>query len=346
MTGNLGRGAFLALLTAAAIAGCSDSKGGTTILGSGSGDLNSPDNVPNASTIAQNNLADDTGAFSNNGQNFVQMKCAYNSAVAGVSSGASANAADDTAVILFKTNDAVSGFDRLYATHFENGSFTAPVEISGVERNENKINDVDIGSAVMVPLNVGGYTDPATGQSAQAVSRNKGNWVILWTATTRFLDPALLTSTTPGAEQAVPLEGPRRTIYYTLFLHSLRNTSKSLSDALGKPNSQTTAGTTQTYEYGFLQRAQDVVKTHNSGFIGGAGALNPDSSSGAIAGLSTDWFRPAEDVINFGVPTDTFAGLATFSTKDGSIDPVRPGITGVNMTVQGGGPVNDLIGTS
>src|SRR5262249_49071489 len=127
MTAKLGRGAFLALLTAAAIAGCSDSGSKTTILGSGSGDLNNPDNVPNASTIAQHNPAADPGAFSNNGQDFIRMKSAYTSAVAGVSSGSSSNAADDTAVILFTTTDVTSGFDRLYATHFENGSFPPPV---------------------------------------------------------------------------------------------------------------------------------------------------------------------------------------------------------------------------
>jgi hypothetical protein len=340
----MGRGAFFALLTAAAIAGCSSKGSSTTINGGTSGDLNNPNNVPNASSIAQNNLADDTGAFSNNGQDFFRMKSVYNSAVAGVSSGANANAADDTAVLLFLTNDVKSGFDRLYATHFENGSFTPPVQITGDERDENRTLDIDLTAAVIVPLNVGGYADPTTGQGVQAVSRNKGNWAILWTATTRFLDPAVLTSTTPGAEQPVPLEGPRRTIYYTLFLHSRRNTSKALSDALGKPNSQTTAGTAQTYEYGFLTSGQDVIKTHNGGFIGGAVALNTHDGKGLINGSSTTRFRPAEDVINFGVATDTFNGLASFVSL--AAEPIQPGVGGVDMTDSATPTVIAKLGTS
>jgi hypothetical protein len=343
MRGKLGRGAFFALLTAAAIAGCSKSQPGITVIGGSSGDLNNPANVPNASTIAQNNLADDTGAFSNNGQTFLGMKCAYNSAVAGVSSGANGNAADDSAMILFLTNDAGGGsHDRLYATHFEHGNFTVPVEISGVERDETKANDVDLNAAVMVPLNVGGYADPATGQSAQAVSRNKGNWVILWTATTRLTDPGLRSS--KAAEQAVPLEGPRRTIYYTLFQHSLMNTSSALSDALGKPNAQTTAGTPQKYEYGFLTRAQDVIKTHNGGFVGGAAALDTHDGSGAITGASTTRYRPAEDVMNFGVATDALIGVATFLSQAG--EPILPGQGGVDMTDAATAGVNLKVGTS
>jgi hypothetical protein len=326
----MGRGAFFALLTAAAIAGCSKSSSSSTILGGGgSADLNNPANVPNASSIAQNNLADDTGGFSNNGQSFIFMKCAYNSSVAGVSSGSNGKAADDSAMILFLTNDTNGGpHDRLYATHFERGSFSPPVEISGDDRNELLTQDVSLDATVMVPLNVGGYSDPTTGQGVQAVSRNSGNWAILWTATTESKDPRLLAPR--AAEAAVPLAGPRRTIYYTLFLKSLRNTSSALSDALGKPNSQTTAGTTHQYEYGFLKRAQDVIKTHNSGFVGGAAQLDSHDPAGNVNGTLTSFFRPAEDVINFGVATDTFVGLATFLSN--GIDPISYGAGGVDMT--------------
>lgn len=326
MTGKLGRGAFFALLTAAAIAGCSKSGGGSTILGGGNpGDLGNPDNVPNASTISQNNLADDTGAFSNNGQTFLGFKCAYNSSPASVSSSsASSNAADGTAMILFTTRDGASNADRLYATHFEGGSFTVPVEISGDQRDETLGGDIDLNSAILVPLNTGNYADPTTGQQVQAVTRNKGNWVILWSATTRFTDPKLITSSTAGAEQAVALEGPRRTIYYTLFVHSLRSTSKSLSDALGKPNSQTTAGTTKTYEYGFLTRAVDLIKTKNSGFVGGAVKLTKANGRNV--------WRAAEDVINFGVTTDTFTGVANFASGGSDIQTGAKGVDLSDMT--------------
>jgi len=266
MTGKFGRGAFVAFLTAAAIAGCSSSKkssGGFSV--NNPGDLGNPANLSGASSIADNNLADDTGAFSNNGQNYIGLKCAYNSAGSVSSSTGGSSGADGTAIVLFTTNDVASGADHLYATYFESGKFTPPVEISGDARNETLPGDIDLGHAIMVPLNVDGYKDPTSGQQVQAVARNKGNWVILWSATTRTRDTKLLTSTTAGAEQAVALEGPRRTIYYTLFLKDGKNSSKSISDALGKPDAQTTAGTTRDYSYGFLARGIDLIKSTNGG---------------------------------------------------------------------------------
>src|SRR5262249_30126274 len=132
--------------------------------------------------------------------------------------------------------------------------------------------------------------------------------------------------------------------YYTLFLHSLRNTSSALSDALGKPNAQTTAGTPQKYEYGFLARAQDVIKTHNGAFVGGAAQLNTHDGSGVINGAMARVFRPAEDVINFGVATDTFIGLATFQSQ--AIDPILPGQGGVDMTNVASPGVGVKVGSS
>jgi hypothetical protein len=345
MTGKFGRGAFFALLTAAAIAGCSNSKksSGGIVVGN-PGDLNNPDNVPQMSSIATHNLADDTGAFSNNGQQFLNAVMTFNSSVGAVSSGSAASANDGSGIMLFTTNDATGNHGRLYATHYENGTFTPPTEISGDFRDELRgAGDIDLGHAIMIPLNVGSYADPATGQQVSAVSRNKGNWVILWSATTRTLDPQLLLIETP-LRASPALEGPRRTIYYTLFLHELRNTSSAVSDVLGKPDASTQAGKVRTYEYGFLKRGVDVIKTKNSTFIGGAVQLDAHDGTNTVVGDLANHFRPAEDVINYGVASDTLVGPASFNSN--ANEPITNGGHGVDMTNNAIPGVGAKLGTS
>jgi hypothetical protein len=336
------RAVFVGILVTAAIAGCNrnPSPNPPVTIGGPSGDLGNPDNVPNASSIAQNNLADDTGAFSNNGQNLIDLKVVYNSPAAvgtTTTTSTSTGPSDDTAIVLFTTHDP-TGNGRLYASHFELGSqdFTPPVEISGDERDEKKDEtDIDLQAAVMVPLNVSSYSD-ASGKTVQSVARNSGDWVILWSATTRRLDPAAVTTANP-AELAVPPEGPRRTIYYTLFIHSLRNTSRKISDALGKPNAQTTVGTAREYSYGFLVRGVDVIKRENGSFIGGDALLTKAGGR--------NLHRPAEDVLNFGVVTDTFSGLASFVAGN-AIGALRPGPGGAGMADMNTLIVRAKVGTS
>src|SRR5262249_18722103 len=81
---------------------------------------------------------------------------------------------------------------------------------------------------------------------------------------------------------------------------------------------------TKTYEYGFLTRAEDLIKTKNSGFVGGAVKLT--KANGA------NIWRAAEDVINFGATTDTFVGTSTFSSSGpGATSDIKGGQGGVDL---------------
>lgn len=313
MLKKFGWGAGVALLSAAAIAGCGSKSKGSTIINSGGGDLSNQDQVP-FSSIAQNNLAIDGNAFSNNGQSFQNLKVVFNN-VAIVSSGSTGG--DGSAMVVFSTTDNnTTGFNnvqRIWASHFDGNGFTPPVELDGEDRDSTitggNARQTVVANVLMCPLNVKNYKD-ASGQPLQVVSDNDGNWVIVWDANTSFQTP-INSDKQLGPRQAAPADGPHKALYYTLFVKSLRTKSVASSTILG--GSGATAGAARDYRYGFLHRALEIEALQ-----GGTSALdNVVTTTNGNAGTCRQ-ARPAEDVIGYMFATDTIQGAASNASIDGA----------------------------
>lgn len=311
----------LALLSAAAMVGCSKSKGSTIItLGGGGGDINDGSST-SFGAISLNNLSQDGAGFSHNGQTIGEgsVRVVFNEGQVGnvSSSGGGANVqfGDGSAIVAFITNDSTNSStntsysgERLYLSHFDGNGFTPPVEVTGENRDESLTGQISLQNMVICPLNTKNYGTTTTTQGG--ARDNDGNWVIVWDATTAFKDPRL--NQRRSADVAAALNGPHRTLYYTLFQKSLRTKSTALSGAIGRVG--TTAGTDREYRYGFLHRAIDIT---NLG--GGEAPLDQGTSATPFVSSGTARFsRPAEDVIGYGFASDTIRGGAGFNSYSGS----------------------------
>jgi hypothetical protein len=155
-----------AVLTAGVLAiGCSDDSGGDTIIGGG---LQTTDNFP-GSTIAENNVADDARAFSNQEQTFnFDQQIFWN-----VSNG--------QAIMMFSTTAVSNGNTLLYAAHWTGSSWSRPVQIRGrdFDNTPNVFQDPSssVGTFRVVWLN----TATTAAGSPEAAARH-GDAVLLYTA--------------------------------------------------------------------------------------------------------------------------------------------------------------------
>lgn len=338
-------GAWIALAAAAAVAGCSKSNGGGFFPANFGIDLSGQQNFP-ASAIADNNLAPDGGAFSHNGQNFAELVCKFNqSCTASISSSGgstSQSSADDSAIVAFTTTDnsgtGTNGAQRLWLSHWDGKSFTPPVEVTGDDRDELKGGSpVTVSGILMCPVNTKNYKNGA-GAALDTVTANAGNWVIVWDAVTARNTP-VNTDTDKGPRADTGNRGPHRTLYYTLFAKDLRSKSTATSSLLGTGKGAATTGTTpptsafgvREYRYGFLVKGVEILSPPGATapFVGGASELGKASvTSGPNSSLGRARFqRPAEDVISYGMATDTLCGCAKFCATNGTGEP-RPIQTG------------------
>jgi hypothetical protein len=334
MLKKVGFGAAFALSVAALAIGCGDDK--TTIVQGGNGELNNNENFP-ASSIASNNVSDDGGGFSGNNQNAVvsntRLQIKFNAdSPASENSGASSgnSTADGSALVFFFTNV----HQRVHASHFNGQTFTRPQELTGVDRNDNISGNpqddrgTHIESACLMPLNTSGYTSPGGQQSADALVRaNAGNWLIVWDAQTFSQATSLVIFDTSGNSlAAADANGAHHTLYATMFLASLRNQPSAVSSLVGNTSTTGTPnGTPQEFRFGFQVRGAEIPNNRggaSAGFFGAPiNATILDSGTGAA-------YRPAEDVISYGLSSDTLVGEARYGTRivgSGNTDP-----TGLN----------------
>jgi len=343
MRKQLAMGAGIALVVGAVAVGCSSSGGG----GGGGGfipssvDLNNGDNAP-MSSIATNNLAADGAGFSSSNQNFVALQCKINKKPS-ITDGP-ATSADGSAVVAFQTSDQFDGHFRLYMSYFNGTTFTPPIEVTGVDRDEyagagGGAPDVTTGAILLIPINTTGYTGSAntTTGNAGATRANTGNWVIVWDATTFTTAPntqqpsnTIANSFTPGGSGTLPqlqgqritqnLQGAHRALYETVFLKSLATQPSAFSQALGTDaasGSTTSSAPSREYRYGFLVTAVQVTtlkRGTETGFT--SGDLTPEEQSPVntppAAPNGPSIVSPAESVQSYGFVSDGLSGCALF----------------------------------
>lgn len=331
-------------LTAAAIIGCGSDKK-TTVAGGTNTELNSNE-FGAASSISQNNLAQDKGGFSENNQNWVVSQCRFN--VKQPTSDSNNSSADGSAMIVFATADNATGFQRIYASHFNGSDFTPPQELTGADREESVLPTnpagpnlgTHVNSIILVPLNTSSYsssTGTTAGGSDQLVRANAGNWLILWDAQTHTVHPNAITlDTSSGAAgngqqgriASADVNGTHHTVYATMFIKNLRSQAIASTQLIGNTSTSGTAnGPATTVKNGF-----QVTGTEITTLRGGASLLMP----GGAPGNGFD-YRPSEDIGSYGVATDTWAGCASFGTN--AANPGGITTLGKIGTVGGGGTV-------
>lgn len=291
---QVGIGAAAVLSIGLLAAGCSED--GDTIVTGGGGSLlpGNTDQSPFAG-FESNNLSPDGGAFSENGASVDQVLVKWNCDCPD-SDGDSSNA-DNTALVLFTMFDNGTGNVNtkraLFASHYENGTFTPPVELLGDDRDQTVAIELD--SYVLIPMNTASYQSGSTSTATEinTVRDNSGNWLILGEYTTQFQTPGL--DTTGGASLTSNNRGVRRTIASWVFQKNLRSSSLASNALVG--------GVTQPFRYGFQELGTIIPTTFIAGAVNGA----------AVNGTSTaNLDIPACHVTSYGAVTDGFCGETCF----------------------------------
>jgi len=334
-------------LTAAAIAIAGCNKSGSTSIVTPAGEL-LIGNLP-ASAISTSNLGNDGGGFSNNNQTarLNLFTCQFNtvnptSDAATVGSNTVSQVADSSAMVFFVTGDngttaGVANREHVFVSYFNGSTFTPPVEITGVDRDDNQpaggVLATHVASVVMVPMNTSGYTDSA-GTAAPLPRANTGNWLILWDANTVTQAPALDGVGTTTAGVTANANGIHHTIYATMFIKALASTPTATTALIG--NTATTGaanGTPVQCNYGFQVLGTEVTPNRGGTGIGGEAAPGAGLTVVSTAFVQNNGgvsvVRPAEDVISYGVASDTFVHAAVFNGN--TMD--QTGILGGNNTV-------------
>ncbi|MEZ0229034.1 MAG: hypothetical protein ACAI25_10445 [Planctomycetota bacterium] len=313
MKKKLGLGAAVALFVAVvAIGGCGSKT--KVVQGSPVGELNDP-GFP-ASAIAINNLASDGGGFSENNQSaaFSFFTCRFNYKHP---ESDAPSTADDSAMFLFVTSDngstGVAGREHVWVSYWSGSRFTPPQEISGEDRDENlargDLRGTRPSAAVMVPLNTGDYVGTGT---ATRVRENAGNWVIFWQGNT-FTRSSTLdgSSGTAGILQGSAI-GQHHTFWATVFLKSLAKQPLATTNRIGNTAaSGTPNGPAIECHYGFQYIGTQISPYRNGASAGGATAQAGDTG---FVNDNNQFVKPAEDISNFAVATDTFVHCGTFSS--------------------------------
>lgn len=304
-----------AVLTAGLVAVGCGSDGDTIISGAGGTDLNNSDAF-NATSLASNNVAPDGGGLSPDDMNAttgevqIQWNC-------DVSDSDGPFSGDNTAMVLFQVNDG--GRFRRCLTHFSNG-FTVPVEIKLPDMDETVGSDV--GAACMLPVNTSAYVG-GTGfdQQANDTRTQNLNWYTILDYQTKFQDPRLTQTHTPGTN----VLGPHRAIGLVVFVNALRNVQGiTVSDRVG--------GVNQNFINGFQEIGTEVEIARGGSVAGGVAPAGT-----AAPGRAT----PASNVQSFGFVTNGFAGQATFGGDGTPLRPETAGAADYNRAVPVSGALRD-----
>lgn len=177
---QMGIGAAAVLAAGVLAVGCSDDSGDTIISG---GSLTT-DNFP-GSQVAENNVADDGRAFSNQAQN-VQGKDLFR---------VYRNVSNGTAIVLYETETTNNGNRVLYAVYFDGTRFQAPVQLRfrDLSANPQVFGDAfdGVGGFKVLWLNTAGRS------SAEARARD-GDAIILATLQDEDAAPGVTTGEDPN----------------------------------------------------------------------------------------------------------------------------------------------------
>ena len=291
---QVGIGAAAVLSIGLLAAGCSED-GDTIVTGGGGSQLpGNTDSSPFAGFQA-NNLAPDGGGFSENGASVDQVLVKWNCDCPD-SDGNSTNA-DNSALVLFTMFDNGTGNVNtkraLFASHYENGNFTPPVELMGDDRDQTVAIELD--SYVLVPMNTASYQTGSTSTATEinTVRDNSGNWLIIGEYTTQFQTPGL--DAVGGSKLTANNRGVRRTIASWVFQKNLRNSSLESNNKVG--------GVTQPFRYGFQQLGTIIPTTFVAGAVNGAAVNGTEAANIDV---------PACHVTSYGAVTDGFCGETCF----------------------------------
>jgi len=320
MRNKLGLGAGFALTAAViAIGGCSGKKSSNIIAGTSS-ELGGNNGFP-ASSIASNNLAADTGGFSENNQtaSFTFFNCKFNFKHA--ESDAPKTAADGSGMFFFVTTDngtSPTHPEHVYASYYNGSSFTPPQELTAADRDESQTVGVSGGknthpaAAVLMPMNTSGYLG-ANGQSNARVRANNGNWVIFWDGNTFTQNQQLVQGGAGNGILTADAVGPHHTVFVTVFIKNLASQALANTTLIGNTAASGTAnGPSIECHYGFQAVGSEAVSNRNGLAVGAAAALNGGRGA-AFVNNANNIIKPAEDVASFGVASDTIVHCANYT---------------------------------
>ena len=280
-------------LTAGLLAvGCSDD--GDTIVQGNSGPLNNNDSIP-ANSVADNNLAADGGGLSPNDADVNNIKITF---CCDCKDSDGTSNADNTAIILFDTQNTSSGQRRVYGTYMSNGGLSMPTELKAPDRDYQVA--VSLNSYVAICISTSGFTTTDTTAQADAIANN-GKWLIIGDYTTFTNDPR--NSTTQATAGVL---GPHVAIAYWIFDPALAGSGITSSTQIGAVG--TTAGTARTFENGFLQTGIQLETAR-----GGGTQTSTATTLGGSSTVDNNYVNaPACDVTSYGLISDGFCGQTSF----------------------------------
>lgn len=205
---KIGFGAAAALTVGMLAVGCSED-GDTIISGGG---LLATDNFP-GSQVAENNVADDGKAFSNQGQDLLHQMSGTRPVEAQVYWNVSNGEA--IGVYTAQANSPTGGSTQklLYFAYFNGTSWSAPVAVRGRDSNVEDDQTADIGDVIVTFINTQGTTD-------QNASQRNGDAVIVFTRRDLNDDPTTLNGTLTD-------EDPNVRAWFTYFDRSAASSAAS-----------------------------------------------------------------------------------------------------------------------
>jgi len=281
-----------------------------------------------ASSIAQNNVGQDGGGFSNNNQtaSFGSFICSFNNKNPNCDA---PTTADGSAVFFFVTTDLASagqpaGRERVYVSYFNGSQFSPPQEITAKDRNEALNAGTPCAThamaTVLIPLNTSQYKDGAGATNSQ-VSANAGNWAVLWDYETFSQSPALVIPDVVGDSLSAVTDAVGSGAHHTVALNWVIKAQVANPDVITNliGNTATTGapnGPATELKFG-VQIVGTEITLETAGASAGNAAVNFTPLGTVTAGFKNSagqGYRPASDVISFGAASDTFCHCAFFQS--------------------------------